>query len=224
MKNYCEKCGNELAEGAVFCTNCGNEINSEEIKERAEVSEEIPQIESGAQSVFCTNCGEAINPIADFCVKCGVLKNRIKNYCAHCGNKLSQKFSVGAFKLSAETQEKIEKFAQTRLGRAYFSYWKNWKDYQGRAARPDYWFAYLASAIIGAFLGILTIILNQVPLLNILFVLLLVGFGVINIVPAISINVRRANDAGLNWKWYLLAIFLAATFFLAILPTQNKEK
>lgn len=61
----CQKCGNELPEGAKFCLECGSKIE--------------PPIKEGM--LKCPKC-ESIVPAGKFCLECGAL---LKETCGNCG-------------------------------------------------------------------------------------------------------------------------------------------
>ncbi len=53
--DVCKKCGNQLPDGAMFCTHCGAKRAPEEIK----------------RSNYCEWCGARLQPGASFCTSCG---------------------------------------------------------------------------------------------------------------------------------------------------------
>lgn len=55
----CTKCGQDLAEGAKFCSNCGTRVEKQQ------------------DHTFCTTCGARLEPSARFCPSCGVKVERI---------------------------------------------------------------------------------------------------------------------------------------------------
>lgn len=55
---YCDKCGAEVSDSALFCSSCGNKIGNPE--------REIPE---GA--IKCSKCGEIYDDTLNFCTKCG---------------------------------------------------------------------------------------------------------------------------------------------------------
>lgn len=236
MKSYCEKCGNELKEGSKFCVKCGNPISTKKEQNISPDSIETEPIQADETIMeFCTNCGEEMTPEADFCIKCGVSKNKIHKYCIHCGStvtaeqdfcikcgtKISSNFSIGNIKISDGTQEQVDKFAKTTVGRAYINYWLKWNNYTEKATRPDFWYALLVCAIVYFILFIITAILSVIPLVGTIVSIIIVVFILINLAPVIALYIRRSNDAGLNWKWFILATVLSANLFLAILPSKE---
>lgn len=52
---YCEKCGSEVSDGALFCEKCGHKVKNNQQKTK-----------------FCKNCGEKIAINAIICPNCGV--------------------------------------------------------------------------------------------------------------------------------------------------------
>lgn len=64
-KIRCPVCGNEIAEGSLFCSKCGSRI--------------IPKDEDGnPQKIkvkYCPNCGLKLSENAEFCFNCGTKLN-----------------------------------------------------------------------------------------------------------------------------------------------------
>lgn len=225
MKNHCEKCGNELQEGSKFCVKCGNPIITK--TEKIQVNE--PTV------IYCTNCGEKMDPLADFCIECGVSKNKShkhcincgsnlteeQDFCIKCGTKISSGFRIGNMKISDGTQEQFDKLNKTTMGRAYLNYWLNWNNYKEKATRPDFWYAILSCVIVYLVLAIMTVILSVIPLIGTIVSVAFVLFIMLNLPPVIALYIRRSNDVGLNWKWFILSTVLSANLFLAILPSKE---
>jgi len=71
---------------------------------------------------------------------------------------------------------------------AYLRYWLRWSDYRGRSSRQEYWkwflvniFISLALSIAGSWASVL--------------------FGIVSIVPTLTLTVRRLHDSGHSGKW-----------------------
>lgn len=60
---YCSNCGNQLVEGARFCTKCGTPVDSGNNNQQGTSYEEEIQ--------ECPNCGEALSASAVSCPTCG---------------------------------------------------------------------------------------------------------------------------------------------------------
>ncbi|MBQ5347027.1 MAG: zinc-ribbon domain-containing protein [Ruminococcus sp.] len=60
-KEVCSNCGQELAPGAVFCTNCGTK------KGAAPAPAPAPE----PKKAVCANCGAELKPGMKFCTNCG---------------------------------------------------------------------------------------------------------------------------------------------------------
>ena len=64
----CPKCGEELEDGTIFCTNCREKL-----------------------SVTCPNCGKVLKPSAKYCSACGAdLAELAKPTCPNCGAELEE--------------------------------------------------------------------------------------------------------------------------------------
>lgn len=59
----CERCGTEVADGTLFCSNCGNRV-AEPVKENGQ---------------WCTNCGTVLQPGTLFCTRCGTPVKKMEN-------------------------------------------------------------------------------------------------------------------------------------------------
>ncbi|MDR0200448.1 MAG: DUF805 domain-containing protein [Streptococcaceae bacterium] len=114
--------------------------------------------------------------------------------------------------------------------KAYVNYWKNYVNFTGRTTRPDYWWAYLASAIVGLVFALpTTVVLVMIGfgqavsdatrasggLVNVLGILgLLAAFWALaNLIPQTSILARRLRDGGFPW-W--LAIIMGALSLIGL--------
>ncbi len=97
---YCQNCGSEIQEDALFCIECGQPITE---KTEESVSEP-PVSESSADAVdntimHCTNCGSEIQEDALFCTECGqpVVRNKeetdepaVPHFCPNCGKRTEE--------------------------------------------------------------------------------------------------------------------------------------
>lgn len=82
--NTCKKCGFELKDGAVFCTNCGcnqNEVSEESQQNLDTESSNDASVDSKAEEsapsnvAFCKKCGAELKNGAFFCTNCGFNQN-----------------------------------------------------------------------------------------------------------------------------------------------------
>ncbi|MFR8245741.1 MAG: DUF805 domain-containing protein [Streptococcus sp.] len=114
--------------------------------------------------------------------------------------------------------------------KAYIDFWKRAFDFSGRSTRPDYWWVYLINVIISTILVVGFVLIpffsnvshnpallnNQTELQKIIFSLCLAtnAFSLIELIPQLSLQIRRLRDAGFHPAWVLLS-YIGLIPFLA---------
>ena len=99
-----------------------------------------------------------------------------------------------------------------KLINAFTSAWKRSFDYTGRSDRGDYWFFVLASFLI---LLLLNLVGSFVPFIGVLANL----YFIAELVPHLSLAVRRLRDAGKDWQWIFVGITGIGSLWLLYLHT-----
>lgn len=106
--------------------------------------------------------------------------------------------------------------------KAYIDFWKRAFDFRGRSTRPDYWWAYLVNVIIIIILTVFCVLipffsnvdLSDPALLNnstelqkiiITYAWPLMLFSLIELIPQLSLQIRRLRDAGFHPAWVFLS-------------------
>ena len=105
--------------------------------------------------------------------------------------------------------------------KAYIDFWKRAFDFRGRSTRPDYWWVYLINVIINTILVVGFVLIpffssvsNDPAILNdsaeIQKMILkhmspIMIFGLIILIPQLSLQFRRLRDAGIHPAWGLLS-------------------
>lgn len=74
--------------------------------------------------------------------------------------------------------------------------------FDGRASRPEFWYAQLAM-VLAAFSAIFIV---WIPFVGWLAMLALWLLGLAAIVPSLAVTVRRLRDAGFHWAWLFLCL------------------
>ena len=89
---------------------------------------------------------------------------------------------------------------------AYKRFWTKGFDFKGRSTRNEYWLgAVLANLIVTVLLlivvGVSTLINEYLGLFfNLIYILYVLG----QIIPSISICIRRVRDMGKGWQWIFI--------------------
>ena len=106
--------------------------------------------------------------------------------------------------------------------KAYIDFWKRAFDFRGRSTRPDYWWVYLINVIINTILVVGFVLIpffssvsnDPAALLNnptelqkiiITYAWPLMIFSLIELIPQLSLQIRRLRDAGFHPAWVLLS-------------------
>ena len=105
--------------------------------------------------------------------------------------------------------------------KAYIDFWKRAFDFRGRSTRPDYWWVYLINVIINTILVVGFVLIplfsnvsNDPAILNdsseiqkmiLKYMSPVMIFGLIILIPQLSLQFRRLRDAGIHPAWGLLS-------------------
>lgn len=105
--------------------------------------------------------------------------------------------------------------------KAYIDFWKRAFDFRGRSTRPDYWWVYLINVIINTILVVGFVLIpffsnvsNAPAILNdsseiqkmiLKYMSPVMIFGLIILIPQLSLQFRRLRDAGIHPAWGLLS-------------------
>ncbi|GLB46268.1 hypothetical protein WR164_02470 [Philodulcilactobacillus myokoensis] len=118
--------------------------------------------------------------------------------------------------------------------KAYGMYWKNYFNFSGNSSRSEYWWTFLWNTIIGIVISIPMLIslismfaqfehnnysLSGVSIFSLIMILIYFIWGLANLIPQISLTVRRYHDVNFSGWWYILTPLLASR--LAIISTHN---
>ena len=103
---------------------------------------------------------------------------------------------------------------------SYKIFWSKAFDFTGRSTRSEYWWAYLANIIVYVLLAILvgiTVSINET--LGILFNLIYILYALGQIIPSLSICIRRVRDMGKGWQWIFINLIpiVGAIWYIVLL-------
>jgi uncharacterized membrane protein YhaH (DUF805 family) len=97
--------------------------------------------------------------------------------------------------------EKFMAFLKPHI-EAYIAVVKNFKDFNGRARRREFWMFCLYNLIISIVISILT----ELPLIGFLFTIISGVLGIAIFVVSLALGVRRLHDTNRSGFLYLLAL------------------
>jgi uncharacterized membrane protein YhaH (DUF805 family) len=94
---------------------------------------------------------------------------------------------------------------------AVASGFKNTFDFKGRASRPEYWWCYLAYAVLSLIFYLLSVLSDNLEVTLKIFIIS--SFvNLLLIVPFISLSWRRLHDTGRSGWWNFLALTIIGVF------------
>ncbi|WP_338064830.1 DUF805 domain-containing protein [Thermomonas paludicola] len=124
-----------------------------------------------------------------FCQKCGVENSNDSKFCSGCGKSLgATSVEVGVVSMDSGA------VSQMTFGKAISTCFSKYADFNGRSARPEYWWFYLFTVLLswGAILVDSTQILSLVINLAVL-------------IPVLAAGSRRLHDTNHSGWWQLIA-------------------
>ncbi len=88
----------------------------------------------------------------------------------------------------------------------YIAMLKEWSDFQGKTKLHPFWYAVLGHFIVALLLSIVSMIFSNVPVLGFVFGFIVWLYGLVIIVPAIAMAIRRMRDIDKNPLLLLLGL------------------
>lgn len=125
-----------------------------------------------------------------FCPKCGNENSNDAKFCGNCGTNISE-LSASNSTLSA-TGAASEKMT---FGKAIATCFAKYVDFSGRASRPEFWWFYLFTILLGW--GSMLVDSSQV---------LYVIINLAVLLPALAAGSRRLHDSNRSGWWQLIML------------------
>ena len=104
---------------------------------------------------------------------------------------------------------------------SYKRFWTKGLDFKGRTNRSDYWLgAVLANLLAYIILLIVTMVLGAInENIGAFFSIFLVLYGLGQIIPSLSISIRRVRDMGKGWAWIFINLvpIIGGIWFIVLL-------
>ncbi len=113
---------------------------------------------------------------------------------------------------------------QINMKDAVISVLVNWKNFDGRACRSEFWYFGLASGLLGFVIGFVEVAAGIVDIENAGAGILSLIFSLAILVPSILVTSRWLHDRGLSDWWQLFYVTLIGTFvFLVLCALPSKH-
>ena len=104
---------------------------------------------------------------------------------------------------------------------SYKRFWTKGLDFKGRTNRSDYWLgAVLANLLAYIILLIVTGVLAAInETIGAFFSVLVLLYGLGQIIPSLSISIRRVRDMGKGWAWIFINLvpIIGGIWFIVLL-------
>jgi uncharacterized membrane protein YhaH (DUF805 family) len=139
--------------------------------------------------MYCAQCGKPIAPGSKFCPFCGALADNVPNEIFPKENMFHSQ------RKSAATRNIFENFVHV---------FQNFANFGGRASRAEFWYFFLANFVLGAIFSFFS---EELYLL----------YGLVSIVPNLSLQVRRLHDVGKSGWWLLICLTIIGVFYILYL-------
>ena len=103
----------------------------------------------------------------------------------------------------------------------YLTAWKNWKDFDGRSRRTEFWTFVLGNVLVSTGIWLLEFMFGSFGVLSYLF-------SLVATVPFLAVGVRRLHDTGREGMWvigcYVPLLNLVLIYFMALdsVPGPNQ--
>lgn len=153
--------------------------------------------------MFCTKCGNSIPDGAAFCTRCGARVNPEDT-------KAQQAPEQAAAPEQAQVQYAPVLPRSVSFIDAIKLFFIHYADFNGRATKSEFWFAYLFQLVV----SLATI---YIPIIGWLV-------SVALIIPNLSIVIRRLHDIGKSWVYLLMGLIpFAGIIILLVYFCKNSD-
>ncbi len=108
-----------------------------------------------------------------------------------------------------------------KLLREYLNAIKNWRRWEGRSRRRDYWMFTLVNFIITSILASLMLVLPDVYEFHIITIFAYCFYVLLSIVPAVAVTIRRLHDINKSGYYYFVQFvpLIGSIWFIILMAT-----
>lgn len=226
----CPNCKEVFEGDDLFCPLCGGKL--EEIASDGKLN----TIEGKNKSCPC--CGNAVDSDDLFCSTCGFKfnsKERTNEYDVNNGigftNNMNSTTESYADYYAKQLDSGNSQVPKNSIAKSLSLYFKNYKNFEGRTRRSDFFQAVIAiiAILLICLVGIIVPMFfsefnKELEVIGSLLTVLFILFALINVIPLAAIFCRRLNDAGFPLLVLLLVFIPPLIIVLLIMCTKDSVK
>lgn len=218
---FCKKCGKQINDGSLFCTECGakqdiceNQITEEKTDDNNSLNEDVISNDidaSAMESESQTNINESeeINSDANEQISNDTYKNsEMKNQ-----QPVEENYNTD-FQSFEDTSGNLQPKGVS-FGKAIGLFFKNYFNFTGRAVRSEYWWAVLFLFLSSLIVKVISLV--TLGILSKLYILF-------TFIPLLSLSIRRLHDIDKSWPWILLGLIPVAGEIILFVFFVTKSK
>lgn len=193
---FCKQCGNELKDGAMFCTNCGANQNA---TAAAPVQNTEPDSEKtigifGAMPI--TQPTPPAEPQVQQQPKAEPAVAPSQQTVYQASVQQPSAYQTPAQQNVSDSAVGKANNGKVGFGKAIALFFKNYVNFKGRASKSEYWWAFLFNAIVFVLLSLIS---SVVPPLG-------GACSIALMIPGIALAVRRLHDIGKSGTYCLMGL------------------
>mgnify|MGYP003608670626 CR=1 FL=1 len=161
--------------------------------------------------MYCTNCGNKIDELVKFCPSCGT--------------EVKQTFGHDALNGSTDSLSEVETLSLFSTFKKVM--FQKYATFSGRASAEEFWWFMLAYGLVNLTNYVIFYFMHVVTGENIyliISVIMNILFGLITIIPTVSLSVRRLHDINRSGWWNLMVFTLIGIIPLIIMYLLKGNK
>lgn len=215
---FCKQCGTALKDGAVFCTSCGANQTATAPNQNAEdnfdktvgVFDKMPGAQSVETPAQPTYQAPATPSQPTYQAPASPVQPPYQAPAQPTYQAPMQQPQFQQYQNAYNPNAGNAHVGSVGFGEAIKLFFKNYANFNGRASKSEYWWAFLFNFLVSMVLGVIPII---GPILSL---------GLL--IPGLSVGIRRLHDTGKAWYYMFMGFIpLAGFIILIVFYCQDSE-